>query len=356
MKQIQRRSLRPLMTSLSASGAPAKRGALVRVAFDVRGERRLVRVLALADEGELARAVVEGRAGKSDRRLDHPGDVRARVGVARVRDRVFAQEGLRRRARVVRVDPDEGDALAELRREVLEPRELDPAGPAPRGPLVDDHGVTLQVGEPMLEGARAAGQELVGLAIERGERLRRPRQRALVVGRLARVAAAGAASAGREADEEQPDHRGGKRCSRACDPSHPAHENASSPHQVQCDALIRVRSNLDLDRGGIASSARGETTCEPGAPPASLQRAQPSFVGARALRELLMAKSIEVAAGAAKPIQGDQLERVREFTRESILLEGETIQDIAPGSARYLAMEAALAELDAGRETPTPEW
>ena len=69
-----------------------------------------------------------------------------------------------------------------------------------------------------------------------------------------------------------------------------------------------------------------------------------------------MAKSIEVAAGAAKPIQGDQLERVREFTRESILLEGETIQDIAPGSARYLAMEAALAELDAGRETPTPEW
>jgi ribonuclease E len=69
-----------------------------------------------------------------------------------------------------------------------------------------------------------------------------------------------------------------------------------------------------------------------------------------------MAKSIEVAADAAKPIQEDQLERVREFTREPILLEGETIQDLAPGSARHLAIEAALAELDAGRETPTPEW
>jgi ribonuclease E len=68
-----------------------------------------------------------------------------------------------------------------------------------------------------------------------------------------------------------------------------------------------------------------------------------------------MTKSLEVAAGAAA-IQEDQLERVREFAREPILLEGETIADIAPGTARRRAIEAALAELNEGRESPSPEW
>ena len=69
-----------------------------------------------------------------------------------------------------------------------------------------------------------------------------------------------------------------------------------------------------------------------------------------------MAKSVDVAESATSPITGGQLERVREFTREPILLDGETIDDIAPGTARRRAVEAALAELDAGRETPSPEW
>ena len=47
---------------------------------------------------------------------------------------------------------------------------------------------------------------------------------------------------------------------------------------------------------------------------------------------------------------------MREFTREPILLDGETIEDIAAGTARRRAVEAALVELDAGRETPSPEW
>jgi ribonuclease E len=67
-----------------------------------------------------------------------------------------------------------------------------------------------------------------------------------------------------------------------------------------------------------------------------------------------MTKSLEVAASAAA-IQEDQLERVREFAREPILLEGETIADIAPGTARRRAIEAALAELNEGRESPSPE-
>ncbi len=69
-----------------------------------------------------------------------------------------------------------------------------------------------------------------------------------------------------------------------------------------------------------------------------------------------MAKSVDVAESATSPITADQLERVREFTREPILLDGETIEDIAPGTARHRAVDAALAELDAGRETPSPEW
>ena len=69
-----------------------------------------------------------------------------------------------------------------------------------------------------------------------------------------------------------------------------------------------------------------------------------------------MAKSVEVAASAARPVPADQLERVREFTREPILLEGETPADLAPGSARHRAVMAALDELDAGRDAPSPEW
>ena len=69
-----------------------------------------------------------------------------------------------------------------------------------------------------------------------------------------------------------------------------------------------------------------------------------------------MAKSVDVAESATSPITADQLERVREFTREPILLDGETIEDIAPGTARRRAVDAALEELDAGRETPSPEW
>ncbi len=69
-----------------------------------------------------------------------------------------------------------------------------------------------------------------------------------------------------------------------------------------------------------------------------------------------MAKSVPVATGATSPITADQLDRVRVFAREPILLDGETIEDIAPGTARRRAVEAALEELDAGRETPSPEW
>jgi superfamily II DNA or RNA helicase len=69
-----------------------------------------------------------------------------------------------------------------------------------------------------------------------------------------------------------------------------------------------------------------------------------------------MAKPVEAVAARTRPIPADQLDRVREFTREPILLEGETADDLIPGSARQRAVDAALVELADGRETPSAEW
>jgi ribonuclease E len=69
-----------------------------------------------------------------------------------------------------------------------------------------------------------------------------------------------------------------------------------------------------------------------------------------------MADTTDVAASAARgPTEAD-LERVREFTREPILLEGETIADLAPGTARRQAVERALEEIRSGSEVPSFAW
>ena len=69
-----------------------------------------------------------------------------------------------------------------------------------------------------------------------------------------------------------------------------------------------------------------------------------------------MADTTDVAAGAASALSEADLERVRKFTREPILLEGETLEDLAPGTARRRAVDAALAEIDAGAEAPSIGW
>ena len=50
------------------------------------------------------------------------------------------------------------------------------------------------------------------------------------------------------------------------------------------------------------------------------------------------------------------MERAEEFTREPFLLDGEKPADLTPGSPRRRALDAALAEIAAGRETPSIEW
>ena len=69
-----------------------------------------------------------------------------------------------------------------------------------------------------------------------------------------------------------------------------------------------------------------------------------------------MADMTDVAARAAGELTEADLDRVREFTREPILLAGETLDALVPGTARRLAVDAALVELDQGLEAPSFEW
>src|SRR5204862_7807875 len=49
--------------------------------------------------------------------------------------------------------------------------------------------------------------------------------------------------------------------------------------------------------------------------------------------------------------------RAELFTREHFVYEGESLEDaLAPGGARRAALDAALAELDAGARQPSIEW
>ncbi|HEX6116808.1 MAG TPA: DEAD/DEAH box helicase family protein [Solirubrobacterales bacterium] len=59
-------------------------------------------------------------------------------------------------------------------------------------------------------------------------------------------------------------------------------------------------------------------------------------------------------SGAA--LTTEEIARASEFAREPILLEGEEPEDLAPGTARYMAVRDALAELDDGAEHPSMKW
>src|SRR5215217_6093087 len=59
-------------------------------------------------------------------------------------------------------------------------------------------------------------------------------------------------------------------------------------------------------------------------------------------------------SGAA--LTSAEIERASEFAREPILLEGEEPADLHPGTARYMAVRDALAELDDDAEHPSMKW
>jgi ribonuclease E len=66
-----------------------------------------------------------------------------------------------------------------------------------------------------------------------------------------------------------------------------------------------------------------------------------------------MANSTEVAARATQIPSREDLERVEQFTREPFPDDNEALR---AGTARRRALDAALAEIEAGREEPSVEW
>ncbi len=68
-----------------------------------------------------------------------------------------------------------------------------------------------------------------------------------------------------------------------------------------------------------------------------------------------MANTSEVAATAAVPTSAE-IERAAAFAREPFLLDGEGPEALAEGTARRRALDAALAEVDAGAENPSIQW
>src|SRR6185312_14027076 len=70
-----------------------------------------------------------------------------------------------------------------------------------------------------------------------------------------------------------------------------------------------------------------------------------------------MADSTSAATTAAPVPDPDAIARAEIFTRERFVHEGEDLADaLAPGSGRRLALDAALAELDAGATVPSTHW
>jgi ribonuclease E len=73
------------------------------------------------------------------------------------------------------------------------------------------------------------------------------------------------------------------------------------------------------------------------------------------LDPLKVAETTSALAGA--PVDGDALARAEEFARESFVLPGEDAAlALAEGTARRAALDAALAEIAAGRDEPSVDW
>src|SRR3954454_4588530 len=94
-------------------------------------------------------------------------------------------------------------------------------------------------------------------------------------------------------------------------------------------------------------------------PPASffLER-RPSIAPGRfsPTEPCLLAETTQVAETATLP-SIDEIERAAAFTREPFVLEGEDpASTLSPGSPRRRALDAALAEIEAGARTPSVEW
>ena len=77
----------------------------------------------------------------------------------------------------------------------------------------------------------------------------------------------------------------------------------------------------------------------------------------RSSRKPILADPTPVAAVVTSVPTPSEISRAEKFTREAFVHAGETTEDaLGRGSARRRALDAAIAELDAGAKVPSPEW
>src|SRR4051794_31482024 len=134
---LNTRSRSSSAAAISASLCAGLTSRAASVPVDVGREVGLGSVGPDVDEGQLALAVVERRRREGLDAVELGGDLELWVLEVLVGDRLLRQESARVAVVVVRVHPDEDDVLVVLG-DLAQQRELHPARPAPRGPLVDD--------------------------------------------------------------------------------------------------------------------------------------------------------------------------------------------------------------------------
>src|ERR687891_462921 len=293
------------------------------VAVDVLGEVGLARVAADVDVLALAVRAVVGRHGEALHAVERGGYLLVRVLEVVIRDRVVREELQRVGPVVVGVHPDEGDLAPALLRLVPEEGELVAAGPAPRRPLVDHHRLAL---------FRDVGLEGVDASWEVGARTR---------GLLFGVGTARRERKSGKGDGEQ------------------AHRSEASHTHFGCScAVIGARRRTPQDHRRLRRSRDSESggrRAGPAEPRRSVPPATARPVPFPINKPLNVADASSALVDA--PVSGDVLARAEEFAREAFVLPGEDpAQALAKGTARRKALDAALAEIDAGREEPSVEW
>src|ERR1700733_5166301 len=107
----------------------------------------------------------------------------------------------------------------------------------------------------------------------------------------------------------------------------------------------------------LAGCGEGASASE-GIPPAHGLMASPPESSRSTSAARISKRNLCICMGDSPPFpEPAAIARAELFTREQFVYEGETLEDaLAPGAARRRALDAALAELDAGANTPSIDW
>ena len=316
-----------------------------------------IEVLALVDVGLLAGGVVVDRARRAHE-AKAVGDLAVGVLVGRVGERDVAQQLRRGAAVVAQVDAEEGHALAVVQRRALDDGQLDAARHAPRGPHVDHDRVPAQRAHARLQALARAGQQVVGLRVQRGEGRRGAVE--LGVQLLRRRSCSPSAGSGPWTPGPAAARR--RRSPRGRSPRGSMAASGAFAEGCQTRPRVRrtrptVRYPASYSRGGSLNPGKSLPCIVPG-PAGGLRVARHCRTPRLSVQtdSQVMADSMSAAAEAAAIPDQAAIERAEAFTRERFVHDGEDpAVALAPGSARRRALEDALREIDAGAKVPVDQ-